>query len=340
MIDELQFEKLDTIDTVIRQRCTEITHITVHEVLDRNGYPQLGRICFGAVDLGAFIELDVDDGDDDDDEDGDRDEEESETLGDLARMDNGVSYGALADAAIRWIKHMADQNMVGQREGKFKVNLWKGKGDKVIYSSRFLCTNTEWQEPSVTVPAPTVPLPAPYPDTSPDPRSWRALGEAYQNFVGLVQSSYQHITNLQGAHITGTSGQLARLQRSNENIVGQLTNLKIGVFEAESSQRGDDGEGRVREELGKQFIAELGGLGRVLATAKFGMTPEMVELAEIVNASPELLEAMKNPAVKKILRDEKTRKELAALLIMAAQAGEAPANDAANTPPTGQSAAA
>ncbi len=38
------------------------------------------------------------------------------------------------------------------------------------------------------------------------------------------------------------------------------------------------------------------------------MAPEMIELAEIVNASPELLEAMKNPAVKKILRGEKTRK--------------------------------
>jgi hypothetical protein len=254
-------------------------------------------------------------------------------------MDNGVTYAVLADAAVRWIKHMADQNMVGQREGKFKVNLWKGKGDKVIYSSRFLCTNTDYEEPLVAVPAPTVPLPGPNPDTSPDPRTWRALGEGYQNFIALVQSSYQHLANLQNAHITSTSGQLARTQRSNENIVGQLTNLKIGVFEAESSQRGDDGEGRVREELGKQFIAELGGLGRVLATAKFGLAPEMIELAEIVNASPELLEAMKNPAVKKILRDEKTRKELAALLVMAAQAGDAPANDA-DTQPNGQSAAA
>ena len=341
MIDELQFEKLDTIDAVIRQRCTEITHITVHEVLDRSGYPQLGRICFSGVDLTAFIEPEAEDDDDqpanDDGDDENDDDDESETLGDLARMDNGVTYAVLADAAIRWIKHMADQNMVGQREGKFKVNLWKGKGDKVIYSSRFLCTNTEWEEPPVTVPAPTVPLPGPYPDTSPDPRTWRALGEAYQNFVGLVQSSYQHITNLQGAHISSTHGQLARMQRSNENVVGQLTNLKIGVFEAESSQRGDDGEGRVREELGKQFIAELGGLGRVLATAKFGMAPEMIELAEIVNASPELLEAMKNPAVKKILRDEKTRKELAALLVMADQPGEAPANDPA---PKDESAAA
>jgi hypothetical protein len=105
---------------VIRQRCTEITHITVHEVLDRSGYPQLGRIMFSGVDLGAFIEPDVDDGDDNDEEDGERDgddDEESETLCDLARMDNGVTYAVLADAAIRWIKHMADQNMVGQREG-------------------------------------------------------------------------------------------------------------------------------------------------------------------------------------------------------------------------------
>lgn len=247
-------------DAVIRQRCTEITHITVHEVLDRSGYRQLGRIMFSGVDLGAFIEPDVDDGDDNDNEEGEGDgddDEESETLGDLARMDNGVTSAVLADAAVRWIKHMADQNMVGQRENKFKVNLWKGKGDKVIYSSRFLCTNTEYEEPAVAVPAPTVPLPGPNPDTSPDPRTWRALGEGYQNFIALVQSSYQHLANLQNAHITSTSGQLARTQRSNENIVGQLTNLKIGVFEAESSQRGDDG--RVREELGKQFIAELGG---------------------------------------------------------------------------------
>lgn len=50
---------------------------------------------------------------------------------------------------------------------------------------------------------------------------------------------------------------------------------------------------------------------------------------------------MKSAAVTKVLRDEKTRKihpdrELAALLVMAAQAGDAPANDA-ETQPNGQS---
>ena len=46
----------------------------------------------------------------------------------------------------------------GDLEVKFKVNLWAGKGGKVIYSSRFLCTNTEWEEPPVTVSGPTVPF--------------------------------------------------------------------------------------------------------------------------------------------------------------------------------------
>ena len=323
MMDDLQFEKLDAVEAVIRERCSEITHITIHEVIDRSVYPQLGRICFGAIDLGAFIEVE---------EEEEHDPEELSELGDLARTDQGVSYAVLTDAAMRWVRHMAAQNMVGLREGKFKLNLWQGKGDRVIFSSRFLCMNPDFEEPPEAPPTPTV-LSTTFPDTAPEARTWRALGEGYTHLIALLQSSYQHLATLQNAHITSQSAQLGRAQRSTENVVGQLTTLKIGAFEVESNQRGDDGESRVREELGKEFIAQLGTFGRVFASAKFGMAPELIELAEIVNASPELMEAMKNPEVRKILRDEKTRKELAALLLMAAQAGAAP-------PATGDSAAA
>jgi hypothetical protein len=82
----------------------------------------------------------------------------------------------------------------------------------------------------------------------------------------------------------GHAGSVASLRASGESDPGC------------SPHRGDDGEGRVRKELGKQFIEELGARGRVLATAKFGLAPKMTELAEIVNASPERLEARKNPA--------------------------------------------
>jgi len=57
MIDELQFEKLDTIDAVIRKRCTEITHITVHEVLDRSGYLRLSTTYRPQTPDGPSVDL-------------------------------------------------------------------------------------------------------------------------------------------------------------------------------------------------------------------------------------------------------------------------------------------
>ena len=66
-----------------------------------------------------------------------------------------------------------------------------------------------------------------------------------------------------------------------------------------------------------------------MAAAKFGMAPELMELADIVSASPELAEALKAPEVRKLLKDEKTRKELAALLMMAAKSATPPAADEA-----------
>jgi hypothetical protein len=69
------------------------------------------------------------------------------------------------------------------------------------------------------------------------------------------------------------------------------------------------------------------------------MPPEMLELADIVSNSPELQEALKNPAALKVLREEKSRKELAALLVLATQTEAPPANDA-GTPPQDRAAAA
>jgi hypothetical protein len=347
MYDHLHFEKLDEIERVIRDHCADITHITVHEVADRNAYPQLGKVCFGAVDLGAFVEPDDvedDDPSEDDDEseeDGDDDTEDEPPgdLGDLAKMDGGVTYRRLADAAICWIKHLASQNMIGEKEGKFKVNLWRGKGDKVIYSSRFVATNLEWEEPAPIVVAPPA-IPVTFSEHAPDPRTWRALGEGYTHLIGLLQTSYQHLAALQNAHISNQSGQLVRAQRSIEGVVGELTKLKIGIYEVETLQRAEGGGGAspVGGELAKEFVSQLGSLGRLLASTKFGMPAEMVELADIVGGSPELQDALKNPAVLKVLRDEKTRKELAALLKLAAQADAAPANDP--TPPEAAAEAA
>jgi hypothetical protein len=112
--------------------------------------------------------------------------------------------------------------------------------------------------------------------------------------------------------------------------------MRTGFVQAEREERDDAAGARVREELGKTFIAELGGLGRAIAASKLGVSPELAELAEIVTASPELADAIKSPAVRQMLRDEKTRKELAQLLTLAAQAADAGAPSNAQTPPANE----
>lgn len=55
-------------------------------------------------------------------------------------------------------------------------------------------------------------------------------------------------------------------------------------------------------------------------------SPKLVELFETVNASPELLDALRSPNARRLLKGEKTWKELAELLKVAAAA-------TAETPP-------
>jgi hypothetical protein len=153
----------------------------------------------------------------------------------------------------------------------------------------------------------------------------------------LLQKSYAHLAALQNTTITNQNTQILRLQKVLEELMGDVVKLRVGLAENEQVQREDTGASRVREELGRQFIAEVGTFGRVLAAAQFGMPAEMVELAEVVQASPERMDAMKAPDVRRMLRDEKTRKELAELLLMAARS--APTANAPTVPEAAAGAA-
>jgi hypothetical protein len=178
-----------------------------------------------------------------------------------------------------------------------------------------------------------VAAPVPAGIVPPDARAWHALGDGYTRLMELAQKVYAHLATLQNTTVGNQNTQILRLQKVVEDLVAEHIKMRVGVVEADHSRRVEGEESRVREELGKQFISELGTFGRVVASAKFGMAPELMELAEIVSSSPELMEAMKAPEVRKMLRDEKTRKELAELLMMAAK------SSAANDAPPSQAAA-
>lgn len=308
------FPDLDAAERRIHQLREDIGYLVLGEVVDRNHTETLGRIEFSALALSPWLEQPTPPL-----------FEEAGSL-DLESLEAGPSLPDLARAAGRWIRESAGMNMGGRKECKFKVSVWRPKGEQQLMGARFTCEDTEFDEKPVeeapkvaNTPFPaTLPLPTPLPDTSPDSRHWRTLGDGYTHLIALLQQSFSHLAGLQNTTISNQNVQMLRLQKVLEELVGEMLKLRIGMAESHGQVVQESRETRVREELGKQFLSELGTFGRVFAASKLGMTPEMAELVEVIGACPELMEAIKNPKVRTMLRDEKTRKELAMMLQLAA----------------------
>ena len=299
---EIIFENLDQIEASVQRLRDELGYITLSEVKSRLRADTVGRVDFTAVSLASFLI--------DDDADG------VPTFPDM----DAITDEDLARAVGRWLRQHVHDNLIGRSEAKFKVSLWSPKGDTHLCSGRFIARRAERPMDS---PAGTFAsgLPSPFPANGvlpPDAAVWQALGGSYVNFVTMMQSGYAHLFGLQNSAIVVLNGDNQRLRKTLESAYGDLAKLRIGTFEAETEQRRDQASAKVREELSRQFISELGSLGRVIASAKLGLPAELAELIELVNATPELAEAIRDPEVRKVLRDEKTRKELAALLKIAA----------------------
>ena len=157
------------------------------------------------------------------------------------------------------------------------------------------------------------------PKTIPEARVWRALGQATEEFLGTVGRAFSGIVDLQAKTVNHQSEQLDKSQALVQSLATQLLAARRLKESDEAEQKVDERQLRVREELGKTFLSELGSLGRVLATSKLGMAPELAELGDIVATSPELAEAIRDPDVRAMLKDDKTRKELAQLLVLASK---------------------
>ena len=168
------------------------------------------------------------------------------------------------------------------------------------------------------------------PESIPEARVWRALGRATEDFLGTVGRAFNGIVDLQAKTVNHQAVQLDKSQALVESLATQLLAARRLQAGDEADQKADERQIRVREELGKTFLNELGSLGRVLASSKLGMSPELAELGDLIATSPELTEALRDPSVRALLKEEATRKELAKLLTLAAKQ---PKPSGESTPP-------
>lgn len=368
------FHDVDPIQKRLVQLADDIGYVVLAEVTGRSSTEKLARVNLAEVELRPFLKAAAADDQRDRDDDDSAEDIECEDDSDEPdfSMGNVPSAADLAMAAVRWLQETAGAQMNSTRRRKFKVSAWSPKGDRLLYSARFSCENPDWDAaedddderprpptlvavsgglsaPRIAVPnsAGTIEkseksmVPMVMLEAIPEGRVWKALGGGYEHLLSLYERGFGGLATLQNDAVAGLSHQNRRSQAIIESLADRLITLRLGEASVEREASDEAGDSRVREELGKQFISELGGLGRVFATAKLGMAPELVELADIVSASPELLDAMKHPAVRQMLREEKTRKELAELLLMAAKASApAPEPTPPSNPPSAQPQAA
>jgi hypothetical protein len=69
----------------------------------------------------------------------------------------------------------------------------------------------------------------------------------------------------------------------------------------------------------RRFVAEARDLARRHLLAWLGVSPAALDLAEVAASSPELERALRDPAVRALLRDRRNSRELADLLFTAAR---------------------
>ncbi|MFZ5480622.1 MAG: hypothetical protein ACOZNI_27915 [Myxococcota bacterium] len=322
----------------------DIAYIALSEITDRNRSVSAARVDFSAVGLGPWLkraagasgdeEAEDEEEPDADDDDGDDEHDLSDALGgDLA------SPRQLAVGAMRWLDETVTSLMAGRTHGKFKINLWSPGGKTLIHSARFEAKNPSARQRPADVEAEveaeraTVAGPAKGPDLaptvhSPSPRSgpplpeervWQALGDGYTQLIALTQSTYSHIAKLQAAEIQSLFAQNKRLSDTVEAVSEDLRAVHIGTAQAERDEVTEAAAAKVKEELGKQFIDQVGAGVRAYIASKASLPPELVDVVGTLSQSPELMEALRDPDVQHVIRQPEITQTLAATLRDVAQ---------------------
>lgn len=345
-MSELVLTGLDVTDRCLHDFRDDIGYLAISEVTDRNRSVTGARVDFSSVALSPWMKREsTEDEEDTDEDDGNHDEDDDDDegpggLGEALDRDV-IDTALLAIGARRWIRETTGSLMAGRPHVKFKIGLWTPRGSTLLHSSRYEAKNpvarrkesdeeaeVEAERKAASKRADLAPTvvpppqrPGPFP---PEERIWQSLGDGYANLIALSQSTYSHIAKLHGAEIVSLSDQNKRLLGTVESLSADLRHVHIGTVEQEREEVRDAGDARVREELGKQFIHELGSLGRALAASKVGIPPDLADVVGALGSSPDLMEALKLPEVRALLNDEATLKELAELLKNVATAKRPP----------------
>lgn len=153
----------------------------------------------------------------------------------------------------------------------------------------------------------------------PEARVWRALGGAVEDFVSTVIRAVTGLMDAEHRVAEHLADQLAKSWWLIEALTEQLLIERAERARLEGERRADDGAQQLRDVLVGKLLEELASLGQAMNAGRGDVPPELVEVFDRFAASPALVEAFCDPAVRAMLLDPSACEALARHLLEAAR---------------------
>lgn len=280
-------------------RCWEgASHITLMEVLNRDQTEQIARLELTSAELGPYIrEYDIEPGD----------------------TANESQVQALARGAEAWVRSMVVNQMYGRSSARFKLNIWAPKASQCLKSMRFGAVNAGWDDGPLPLPTPSAPSfkgDAELPDF---------VLRAVKNYLSLVEGSFSFLMSSSRAIISDQTAHLKRL----EHRLGELMDHLIsgdrlaGAIAQQGAMTAE--QARLRGELGKATIEQIGRVTNSLIGGWNKLDPELMELMQLIQDDEALLKTLKHPKVLALLKNAEARASVRGILEKLATAYATPA---------------
>lgn len=281
--DTITFENLTDLPERLARVWESTSHVTLLEVIDRNQTEQIARLNLTSQDIEPWL----------------REAEADETH--VQHLARGVDT---------WVKATVAHQMYGRGSGKFKLMVWSPKGTKCQFALRFGAVSSEWDDEPLPLPTPSDAAPATSTHEDPDwilRRAKTVLSMSESSTHWLLQAARGIISDLQ-AHLRRQTQEYNRLLDvflSQDRLAA--TAITSSTQEAERM--------RLRAELGKSTIEQLGKVTTHMVAGWNKLDPELMDVLSVIQDDDELMRTLKSPKVRSFLKDPAARAALKRVLV-------------------------
>jgi hypothetical protein len=339
------FEGLNPIEKHILRIADECGYITVLDRSDHRKEEPLGRIDltmegtapYREEDEGASVGLsdamDEEPADAWEDDEGFADEQPDEP-----EPQEPLPMRVLAAAGCKWLRDIAERNTIGECWRRFRVRVYAPKANRLLYSGQFVCRNHSVDleiPPDDALPDLQMPQPSfEQATTVASAKGIRALGDFYSQWGHIVLGSVSQLQGVNNSMLARLHRQLQESRDQVEQLLAALLEFRFKEMEAEHQRDADQQAGDTRTVLAREAINQLGSAAQAFLASK-GVTPDMADLLGTLSQSQDLMAALQDPGVRKLMQDPSNLSGLATMLKQAAQAaGAAEADPAAAGQPS------